>query len=79
MKRFILGLPMGSGAVVALAAGVWLTIACTGFYNVAATDPHSDTKRWTIEKTRLPAAVRKISLISELGRNHSVRAVITSL
>jgi hypothetical protein len=50
MKRFILGLPMGSGAVVALAAGVWLTIACTGFYNVAATDPHSDTKRWTIEK-----------------------------
>ena len=63
MKRFSLGLAMGSGVVVALAVGVWLTIAYTGFYNVAATDPHSDTIRWTFEKTRDRAVERQSAVV----------------
>jgi len=48
---------MGKGIVLGIVAtllvGVltWLTVVYTGAYDVAATDPHADAVRWTLDTT----------------------------
>jgi mono/diheme cytochrome c family protein len=44
---------LAAGAIAALLAGiaVWLVVAYTGIYNVAASDPHTDPIRWTFDTT----------------------------
>ena len=39
----------GALAVMLIAAGAWLGFVYSGFYNVAATDPHSGMVEWTLE------------------------------
>lgn len=45
------GLGLALGAITALLIGIvaWMTMVYTGAYNVAASDPHSDAARWTLE------------------------------
>lgn len=50
-RDFTPGLLAGILATLGIAVVVWLVIAYTGIYNVAATDEHSDPMRWTLETT----------------------------
>lgn len=50
-RYFASGLLAGILATLGIAVMVWLVIAYTGIYNVAATDEHSDPMRWTLETT----------------------------
>jgi mono/diheme cytochrome c family protein len=49
--------PLAIGAIggiigtLLVAVAVWLTIAYTGAYNVAASDQHADAVRWTLDTT----------------------------
>jgi mono/diheme cytochrome c family protein len=42
---------IGAGLAVLVAIGVWLAVVYSGAYNVAASDPHSDAVRWTLDTT----------------------------
>ncbi|HEX2019297.1 MAG TPA: cytochrome c [Aurantimonas sp.] len=50
-KRFAAGLALGVVGTILLAVAVWLTVAYTGAYNVAASDQHADVVRWTLDTT----------------------------
>ncbi|WP_347140981.1 cytochrome c [Paracoccus sp. SSK6] len=50
-KKFGSGLALGIVGTVLVAIAIWLTMAYTGAYNVAASDPHSDAVRWTLDTT----------------------------
>jgi len=49
--RTILGFLLGVVVTVLVAIAVWLTVVYTGAYNVAASDPHADAVRWTLDTT----------------------------
>ncbi|SDY95824.1 c-type cytochrome [Citreimonas salinaria] len=46
-----IGAALGVVATLLVAIAVWLTVAYTGAYNVAATDTHADAVRWTLDTT----------------------------
>ena len=46
-----IGAALGVVATLLVGVAVWLTVAYTGAYNVAATDMHADAVRWTFETT----------------------------
>ena len=46
-----IGAALGVVATLLVAVVVWLTVAYTGAYNVAATDMHADAVRWTLNTT----------------------------
>jgi mono/diheme cytochrome c family protein len=48
---FAAGVTLGITSTLLVGIAVWLTIAYSGFYNVAATDPHADPVRWTFDTT----------------------------
>lgn len=50
-KKFGAGLALGIIGTLLLAVAVWLTVAYTGAYNIAASDPHADAVRWTLDTT----------------------------
>lgn len=50
-KAFGAGLALGVTGTVLLAIAVWLGVAYSGVYNVAATEPHADAVRWTLDTT----------------------------
>ncbi len=50
-KKFGAGFALGIVGSLLLAVAVWLTVAYTGAYNVAASDPHAEVVRWTLETT----------------------------
>jgi mono/diheme cytochrome c family protein len=50
-RKFGSGLALGVVATVLVAIVVWLTVAYTGIYNVAASDQHFDAVRWTLDTT----------------------------
>jgi mono/diheme cytochrome c family protein len=50
-KTFGAGLALGIIGTILVAIAIWLTIAYTGAYNVAASDQHADTVRWTLDTT----------------------------
>lgn len=50
-KKFGSGLALGIVGTVLVAIAIWLTMAYTGAYNVAASNPHSDAVRWTLDMT----------------------------
>jgi mono/diheme cytochrome c family protein len=50
MRTILAGL-LGAVLTVLMAIAFWLTVVYTGAYNVAATDPHADAARWTLETT----------------------------
>jgi len=53
MKKHPLAIGIAGGIVGTLLVGfaVWLTVAYTGVYNVAASDMHFDAVRWTFDTT----------------------------
>jgi mono/diheme cytochrome c family protein len=51
MKKFGAGLALGIVGTILVAIAVWLTVAYTGAYNVAASDQHFDPVRWTLDTT----------------------------
>ncbi|WAP71427.1 c-type cytochrome [Jiella pelagia] len=50
-KKFGAGLALGIVGTLLIAVAVWLTVAYTGAYNVAASDQHADVVRWTLDTT----------------------------
>ena len=48
MKKFGIGIALGVVGTILLAIIVWLTMVYTGAYNVAASDPHADPVRWSL-------------------------------
>ena len=50
-KKFGAGLALGIAGTIVVAIVVWLTVAYTGVYNVAASDQHADAVRWTLDTT----------------------------
>jgi mono/diheme cytochrome c family protein len=53
------GLVLGIVLTVLAAAGTWLAVAYGGLYNVAATDPHADAVRWTLDTTMQRSVARR--------------------
>lgn len=51
MGRLITGIALGVVGTLLLAVAVWLAVAYSGAYNVAASDPHADAVRWTLDTT----------------------------
>src|SRR3546814_10784681 len=47
----LVGVVGGIVATLLIGVAVWLTIAYTGVYNVAASDQHFDPVRWTFNTT----------------------------
>ena len=45
------GALLGVVATLLVGVAVWLTVVYTGAYDVAASDPHADIVRWTLDKT----------------------------
>jgi cytochrome c553 len=45
------GLFLGIVLTLLCGAAAWLVVAYGGFYNVAASDPHADAVRWTLDTT----------------------------
>lgn len=58
-KKFAAGLALGIVGTVLMAIAVWLTVAYTGTYNVAASDPHADAVRWTLATTMRQSVMRR--------------------
>lgn len=58
-KELAAGVAMGVAGTVLLAIGVWLAIAYTGAYNVAASEMHSDVVRWTFDTTMHRSVARR--------------------
>jgi mono/diheme cytochrome c family protein len=50
-KRFGAGVALGIIGTILVAMAVWLVVAYTGAYNVAASDQHADAVRWTLDTT----------------------------
>ncbi|MBM9594176.1 c-type cytochrome [Roseitranquillus sediminis] len=55
MKSFL----GGALAAIAVAVVVWLAVAYTGAYNVAASDRHADLVRWTLDTTMHRSVARR--------------------
>lgn len=51
MKRTLTGFALGIILTLFAGVAVWLTIAYSGAYNVAATEMNADTVRWTLRTT----------------------------
>lgn len=54
-----LGAALGVVATLFTALVVWLAVAYTGAYNVAATDTHADAVRWTLDTTMRRSVARR--------------------
>ncbi len=50
-KHLGIGILVGVVATILIAIAGWLAVVYTGAYNVAATDPHADIARWTLDTT----------------------------
>lgn len=50
-KHFAAGVVLGVVGTIVLAIAIWLGMIYTGAYNVAASDPHADVVRWTLDTT----------------------------
>lgn len=50
-RKFSVGVLLGVSGTVFVAAAIWLMLAYSGMYNVAASEPHSDLVRWTLDTT----------------------------
>ncbi len=48
-KQFYRGLALGVVGTVLAVLAAWLGVAYSGVYNVAASDPHADAIRWTLD------------------------------
>ena len=59
MKSMLSGVALGVVATVLVAIAVWLTVAYTGAYNVAASDQHADAVRWTLDTTMRRSVERR--------------------
>ncbi len=70
MKTFGAGLALGVVGTIVLAIIVWLTVAYTGAYNVAASDQHADVVRWTLDTTMHRSIARRAGG-AELPENFS--------
>lgn len=59
MRSMLSGFALGVLATILVAVAVWLTVAYTGAYNVAATDRHADAVRWTLDTTMRRSVERR--------------------
>ena len=78
----IRGLFLGILLSVLAGAAVWLGVTYGGLYNVAASDPHADAVRWTLDTTmrssvsrragevRMPVSVPQ-DMLEEGGRHYA--------
>jgi mono/diheme cytochrome c family protein len=57
--KSMLSVALGVVATVLVAIAVWLTVAYTGAYNVAASDQHADAVRWTLDTTMRRSVERR--------------------
>lgn len=69
-KRLVAGVAMGVAGTVLVAIAVWMAVAYTGAYNVAATEMHADVVRWTFDTTMHRSVARRAEPI-ELPENPS--------
>ena len=51
MGAMIKGIILGVVGTLLLGTAIWLTVAYSGAYNVAASDRHADVVRWTLDTT----------------------------
>lgn len=58
-KRFGSGLALGIVGTILVAIAMWLIVAYTGAYNVAASDQHADAVRWTLDTTMRRSVERR--------------------
>lgn len=63
MRAAILGFSLGAVATVLLALAIWLGIAYSGAYNVAASEPHADAVRWTLDTTMQRSVARRAEAV----------------
>lgn len=59
MTRFLAGAVLGVAATLLVAVAVWLGVVYTGAYNVAASEPHEDAVRWTLDTTMHRSVARR--------------------
>lgn len=59
MSGVFKGLILGILLTLLAGAAVWLTTAYSGLYNVAASDPHADAVRWTLDTTMRQSVSRR--------------------
>ncbi|WP_299821787.1 cytochrome c [uncultured Jannaschia sp.] len=59
MGRMITGIGLGVVGTLLVGVVVWLTVTYSGAYNVAATDPHADAVRWTLDTTMHRSVARR--------------------
>jgi mono/diheme cytochrome c family protein len=57
--RTIATVLLGVGVTVFAALAVWLIMVYSGGYNVAASDPHADVVRWTLDTTMRRSVARR--------------------
>jgi mono/diheme cytochrome c family protein len=55
----IRGLFLGILSTLLAGAAVWLAVAYGGLYNVAASEPHADAVRWTLDTTMRRSVARQ--------------------
>jgi mono/diheme cytochrome c family protein len=54
---------LGIVLTLLLGAATWLVLVYGGFYNVAASDPHTDAVRWTLETTMRHSVSRQAGAV----------------
>lgn len=69
-RKFGAGLALGIVGTLLVAIAVWLTVAHTGAYNVAASDQHADAVRWTLDTTMHRSVANRAGWV-ELPENAS--------
>lgn len=59
MKKFGIGIALGVVGAVLLTIIGWVSVVYTGVYNVAASDPHADPVRWSLDTTMHRSVARQ--------------------
>lgn len=56
---YAIGIVSGIVATILFGVALWLGVVYTGAYNVAATEPHADAVRWTLDTTVRRSVTRR--------------------
>lgn len=58
-RGIVTGAAAGIVGTLLVGLAVWLAVAYSGLYNVAASDPHGDAVRWTLDTTMHRSVARR--------------------
>jgi len=64
MRSTMFGAAQGVVATILVAIAVWLAVVYSGAYNVAATEPHIDVVRWTLETTMRRSVASRVGSLT---------------